>query len=106
MNKRLMKVAGALLVIVILGIMLAACGKAVGKDTAIADDVYYNESYGNYAITIKLIIGNPDPEGEPLFKTYGVRSAGSGLRVEKYRCRRDKRLFFVYYQPCGSRVYR
>lgn len=67
MNKRLMKVAGALIVVVILGTMLAACGKAVGKDTATADDIYYDESYGNYAITVKLIIGNPDPEGEPLF---------------------------------------
>lgn len=67
MNKRLIKVVGALLVIVILGTMLAACGKAVGKDTATADASGYNESQGNYAITVKLIIGNPDPEGEPLF---------------------------------------
>lgn len=67
MKKRLFKIVCAVLAIAMLSTMLVACGKPVGKDTATATDAYYDEGYGNYSITIKLIIGNPDPDGEPLF---------------------------------------
>ncbi len=67
MKKRLFKIVCALLAITMLGTALAACGTPVGKDTATANDAYYDESYGNYTIEVKLIIGNPDPNGEPLF---------------------------------------
>ncbi len=48
--------------------LLVGCDDVkVGNDTAEAVDEYFSEDYGNYEITVKLVIGNPDPTKDPLF---------------------------------------
>lgn len=66
--KKLFKASILALTVVLLVASLAACtGVKVGTDTATATDPYYSEDYGNYSITVKLIIHNPDPTKAPLF---------------------------------------
>lgn len=67
MKNILVKISTLVLAFVLLVSLTACGGTKVGKDTATATDEYYSEEYGNYAITVKLVIGNPDPTKAPLF---------------------------------------
>ena len=68
MKKMVLKMGALFLTAVLVLTMLVACGATkVGNDTATATEDYYSEDYGNYTITVKLIISNPDPTKDPLF---------------------------------------
>lgn len=68
MKKMVLRMSALFLMAILVLTMLVACsGTKVGNDTATANDDYYSEDYGNYTITIKLIISNPDPTKDPLF---------------------------------------
>ncbi|MDD3170980.1 MAG: hypothetical protein PHO86_01540 [Bacilli bacterium] len=68
MKKTFLKLSALVLMGVLVLTMFVACsGTKVGTDTATANDDYYSEDYGNYTITVKLIISNPDPTKDPLF---------------------------------------
>jgi len=69
MQKTVLKLGALLMAFVLAFVLLVGCDKGpkVGKDYAEANDEYFNEDYGNYAITVKLIIYNPDPTKDPLF---------------------------------------
>lgn len=70
MKKTVLTVSALVLTLVLALSCMVACGGydvKVGADTATAVDQYYSEDYGNYTITVKLIIGNPDPTKEALY---------------------------------------
>lgn len=69
MKKALLKLGALFMALVLAFVILAGCDKTpdVGDDYAEAVDQYFDENYGNYEITVYLIIGNPDPTKEDLF---------------------------------------
>ncbi|HRX14320.1 MAG TPA: hypothetical protein P5087_04820 [Eubacteriales bacterium] len=67
MKKTFVKFGAFALALILTLTVFCACGVKVGDDKAIATDPYYSEDYGNYTITVNLIIYNPDSSKAPLF---------------------------------------
>lgn len=69
MKKRTIGILSVFLVVALMAAVLVGCGPnvKVGNDTAVAEDPSFSEDFGNYAIVVNLIIGNPDPDKAPFF---------------------------------------